>query len=118
MPEPAPVTRVILFCRLNMEFRCAQSGRRDNRRSTTQEGQKRPLSAFPQSSGRIVHRAFANPERLDSWRRGIRRSLSLRGRVRVRGNETQPTKTAGLIVQAQLYRLPESELAITLALAP
>jgi hypothetical protein len=36
------------------------------------------------------------------------RSLSLRERARVRGNETPPTKTAGPILQAQLDRLPQS----------
>src|SRR5947209_7478704 len=45
--------------------------------------------------GRIVRCAFANPERLDSSQRGMRCPLSLRERARVRGNETQPTKTAG-----------------------
>ncbi len=39
--------------------------------------------------------------------------LSLRERARVRGNETPPTKTAGRTLQAQLDRLPESELTIT-----
>ena len=39
--------------------------------------------------------------------------LSLRERARVRGNETQPTKTAGRILPAQLDRLPQSELAFT-----
>ena len=34
-------------------------------------------------------------------------SLSLRERARVRGNETQPSKTAGRILQAQLDRLHE-----------
>src|SRR5438445_3277971 len=42
----------------------------------------------------------------------MRCSLSLRERARVRGNETQPTETVGRILQAQLDRLPESELAI------
>src|SRR5712692_6971112 len=154
MPEPAPVTRVILFCKLNMECRCAQSGRRDKRRSTIQEGIRRgatvsggdarrlckPLSRaatsvvqpsrlynyarrpetaplpIPQRSGRIVRRAFANPERRDSSQRGMRCSLSLREIVaarsaRARGNETQPTKTAGPTLQAQLDRLPEPEKA-------
>ncbi len=62
----------------------------------------------PQSRGRIVRRAFANPERLDPSQRGMRCSLSLRERARVRGNETQPTQTAGRILQAQLDRLPDS----------
>src|SRR5260370_10684592 len=48
----------------------------------------------------------------------MRCSLSLREIVaarsaRVRGNETQPTETAGRISQAQLERLAESELATT-----
>jgi len=46
------------------------------------------------------------------------RSLSLRERDRVRGNETQPTKTAGRILQAQLDPLTESKLAITLSQKP
>ncbi len=51
------------------------------------------------------------------------RSLSLREIVaarsaRVRGNEAQPTKTAGRILQGQLDRLPESELAITSGAKP
>jgi len=56
---------------------------------------------------------FANPERLDSSQRGMRDSLSQRERARVRGNETQPTKTAGRILPAQRERLSESELATT-----
>ncbi len=39
----------------------------------------------PLGRGRISRRAFANPERLDSPPRGIRCSLSLRERARVRG---------------------------------
>src|SRR6266700_6153816 len=58
----------------------------------------------PNGRGRIVRRPLANPERLDSPQRGMRCSLSLR--VRVRGNETQPAKTAGRILQAQLHLLP------------
>jgi hypothetical protein len=38
--------------------------------------------------------------------------------ARVRGNEAQPTKTAGRILQGQLDRLPESELAITSGAKP
>ncbi len=72
----------------------------------------------PNGRGRIVRRALGNPERLDSSQRGMRCSLSLRERVRVRGNETQPTKTAGPILQAQLDRLPESELAIASGAEP
>src|SRR5260370_22127832 len=45
-------------------------------------------------------------------------SLSLRERARVRGNETQPTETAGRILQAQLDRFPESELAIPSSVEP
>src|SRR6266849_5456027 len=60
----------------------------------------------PLGRGRIVRRAFANPERLDSSQRGVRCSLSLRERARVRGNETPPTQTAGRILQAKLERLP------------
>ncbi len=48
----------------------------------------------------------------------MRYSLSLRERARVRGNETPPTQTAGRILQAQLDRLPESELAITSSAKP
>ncbi len=47
----------------------------------------------PPGRGRIVRRAFANPERLDFSQRGMRCSLSLRERARVRGNEAPPTKT-------------------------
>src|SRR6266567_2508673 len=47
--------------------------------------------------GRVVSRAGASPERLDSLQRVIRSSLSLRERARVRGNETPPTKTVGRI---------------------
>src|SRR5713101_919641 len=39
----------------------------------------------PCGRGRTVRCAFANPERLDSSPRGIRCSLSLRERARVRG---------------------------------
>src|SRR5216684_2579391 len=67
----------------------------------------------PLGRGRIARRAFVNPERLDSSQRGMRRSLSLRERARVRGNETQPTKTAGRILRAQRERVSESELATT-----
>src|SRR5260370_29314432 len=45
-------------------------------------------------------------------------SLSLRERARVRGKETQPTETAARISQAQLDRLPGSELALTLIAEP
>ncbi len=45
-------------------------------------------------------------------------SLSRRERARVRGNGTQPTETAGRILQAQLNRLSESELAITASEKP
>jgi len=72
----------------------------------------------PQSRRRIVRRAFANPERLDPSQRGMRCSLSLGERARVRGNETQPTETAGRSLQAQLDRLPESEFAITSSAEP
>src|SRR5713226_8282606 len=72
----------------------------------------------PLGRGRIVHRAFANPERLDTLPRGMRSSLSLGERARVRGNETEPTKTAGRIFEAQLDRLPESGLALTSSAAP
>src|SRR5260370_29109537 len=48
----------------------------------------------------------------------MRCSLSLRERARVRGNETQPTKTAGPAMQAQLDRLPEPALAITSSAKP
>src|SRR2546425_7476003 len=51
--------------------------------------------------------AFANPERLDPSQRGMRCSLSLGERVRVRGNETQPSETVGRSLQAQLDRLPD-----------
>src|SRR6266849_3038802 len=43
----------------------------------------------------------------------MRRSLSQRERARVRGNETEPTKTAGRILPAQRERVSESELATT-----
>jgi len=36
----------------------------------------------------------------------------------VRGNETQPTRTAGRILHAQLDRLPDSELTITSSAKP
>src|SRR6266568_5259734 len=71
-----------------------------------------------QRRGKIARHAFANPERLESSQRGMRRSLSLRERVRVRGNETQPTETAGRILQAQPNRLPESDLATTSSAEP
>ena len=74
----------------------------------TRADQERPVTSVPlPRGGRIVRRAFANPERLESSQRGMRRSLSLRERVRVRGNETPPTKLAGRILRAQLDRLPE-----------
>jgi hypothetical protein len=67
-----------------------------------------PLTpALSPRRGRIFRRACANPERLDSSQRGMRSSLSLRERVRGRGNQTQPTKTTGRILQAQFDRLPE-----------
>ncbi len=47
-----------------------------------------PHPGPPLGRGRIVNRAFANQERLDSSQRGVRRSLSLWERGRVRGNET------------------------------
>src|SRR5712692_5746112 len=72
----------------------------------------------PLGRGRIACRACANPKRLDSSQRGTRCSLSLRERARVRGNETQPTETAGGILQAQLDRLRESKLAITSSAEP
>jgi len=68
-----------------------------------------PHPGPPLGRGRIARRAFANPERLDSSQRGTRRSLSLRERARVRGNETQATKTAGRILQAQLHRFLDSD---------
>jgi hypothetical protein len=61
----------------------------------------------PRERGRIAGGAFANPERLGSSPRGMRRPLSLRERVRVRGNQMPPTKTAGRILQAQPDWLPE-----------
>src|SRR5216684_4175462 len=72
----------------------------------------------PLGRGRIVHRAFADAGRLESSRRGMRGSLSLRERARVRGNETPPTKTDERVFQAQLDQLPESGLAITSSAAP
>src|SRR6266852_9978426 len=42
----------------------------------------------------------------------MRCALSLGERARVRGNETQPAKTAGPILQAPLDRLPDPELTI------
>ncbi len=72
----------------------------------------------PLGRGRIARRVFANPERLDSLQRGMRCSLSLRERARVRGNETLPIKTAGRILRAQLDRRPESKLAVTLSPKP
>src|SRR5713226_7610039 len=67
----------------------------------------------PLGRGSVARRAFANPERLDLSPRGMRYSLSLRERVRVRGNGTPPTEAVGRILQAQLDRLPESKLAVT-----
>src|SRR6266851_4529967 len=69
-----------------------------------------PLTpALSRRRGRTVRRVVADPERLDSSHRGMQCSLSLRERTRVRGNETQPTKTAGRILHAQLDRLfPDS----------
>src|SRR6266705_3165897 len=63
-------------------------------------------------------RACANPERLDSSRRGMGCSLSLRERVRVRGNETPPTKTAGRILRAQLDRRKQAGALVFRALLP
>src|SRR5258708_14109416 len=63
-------------------------------------------------------RGFANPERLGSSRHGVRYSLSLRERARVRGNEAPPTKSTGRIFQAQLDRFPEPGLAITSGAKP
>src|SRR5713226_6825227 len=68
-----------------------------------------PLTpALSPRRGRTVRRAFANPERFDSSQRGMRCSLSLRERARVRGNATPPTKTAGRTLPAQLDRLTGS----------
>src|SRR6266581_4492264 len=67
----------------------------------------------PAGRGRSARCVFANPERLDSLQRGMRCSLSQRERAGVRGKETQPTKTAGGILHAQLHRCPDSELTIT-----
>ncbi len=67
---------------------------------------------------RACRRLFANPERLDSSQRGMRCSLSLRERARVRGNETKPTETAGRISPAQLDRLAESRSAISSSAEP
>jgi hypothetical protein len=72
----------------------------------------------PWGRGRIARRAVVNPQRLDSSQRGMRRSLSLRERARVRGNQTQPTKTAGRILPAQPDRLPDSELTTTSSARP
>src|SRR5437899_12923141 len=44
-----------------------------------------PTPALSPRRGRTVRGAFANPERLDSSPRGMRCSLSLRERARVRG---------------------------------
>src|SRR5712691_8317270 len=52
-----------------------------------------PLTPALSIGGRIVCRAFGNRENIDSSQRGVRCSLSLRERARVRGNETQPTQT-------------------------
>ncbi len=80
--------------------------------SITRGGSWRPLIPVPPvGKGRIARHACANPERLNSSRRGMRCSLSLRERARVRGNETQPAKRAGRSLQAQLHRLPDSELS-------
>ncbi len=53
---------------------------------------RRDFSPSPRPSplgrGRIVHRACANPQRLDLSRRGMRCSLSLRERGRVRGERS------------------------------
>ncbi len=54
---------------------------------------------------RGAHGASENDARLEKTQDA--RSLSLRERVRVRGNETPPTKSAGRFLQAQLDRLPE-----------
>ena len=67
-----------------------------------------PLTPALPRGGRIVRRAVANPERLDSSQRGRRSPLSLRERVRVRGSEVQPIKTTGRILQARFDRLPET----------
>src|SRR5258708_11130288 len=59
---------------------------------------------------RIVRRAFANPERLDSSQRGMRRSLFLRERARVRGNEMfigAILNEHGMLVRAPLQASPE-----------
>src|SRR5216684_7350876 len=72
----------------------------------------------PLGRGRIVRRAFADAGRLESSRRGMRGSLSLRERARVRGDETPPTKTDERVFQAQLDQLPESGLALTSSAAP
>jgi hypothetical protein len=74
----------------------------------------------PLGRGGIARRAFANPGRLESSRRGMRCSLSQREIVaarsaRVRGNETQPTKAAGRILQAQLDRLPAGAASLIYA---
>src|SRR6266849_3556641 len=67
-----------------------------------------PLTpALSPRRGRIVRRAFANPERLDSSQCGMRCSLALRERARVRGNETPQSRTAGRILQAQADRFSE-----------
>src|SRR2546428_656149 len=65
----------------------------------------------PGGRERIARQACANPEQLDSSQRGMRCSLSPRERARGRGNESQPTKTVGRILQAQLHRFPDSELS-------
>ena len=69
-----------------------------------------PAAAGPSDTAalRPYCRAFARTERLDSSQRRMRCSLSLRERARVRGKETQPTKTPGRILQAQPDRLPQS----------
>src|SRR5713226_3844108 len=66
----------------------------------------------PSGRGSVARRAFANPERLDLSPRGMRYSLSLRERVRVRGNGTPPTETPRRLLQAQIDWLAEAGLAI------
>ncbi len=56
----------------------------------------------PRGRGRIARRGFANPEPLDSSPRGMRNSLSLRERARVRGKAACNCQGLGALLGAGL----------------
>ncbi len=91
------------FVLLGSDESASSAGRRRAGLRSVSSPSPRPS---PLGRGRTVRCACPDPERLDSSPRGMRCSLALRERARVRGKATQLTKTAGGIRQAQFDRLP------------